>query len=649
MRCPAEPSEPAGPSARVPSAAARRRLALVAALTLVAALLLAVWATGATAPPALGDPGPLVRWGLPVSIALGRAAAAVTIGALVLCIVVLPSGETTSAPTWARVRNIATYAAAAWAALQGGQLVLTFLDVMGGWPEAEVMTYLTTYLDLSMGRTLAAATVTTALVAVAALVARGPGEALIALGLSAVALLQLAGLGHAGGSANHGTALLGMWLHTGAACVWVGGLAVLVLLPRRGTLDLARVAARYSTVAGWAFTILALSGVVSLVIRVGGPAEVLSSGWGMLVLIKAVLLGWLGVLGLAHRQLTLPMLARGRPHAFGRLAGGEVLLMAVVMGLSTALTRTEPPRPTGMPATDAVVELTGYAAPPPPTVVSYLTQVRVEPVTLLLAGAALVVYLRWVLRVRAHGDAWPVHRTVSAVVGLVGFAWATNGGLAVYGSVQFSAHLAQHLALAVVLPIASTLASPVTLALRALPRREEDGSRGGREWLLSLLHSRVGRFLATPLIAAVHVVASVALLYLTPLHGLILTSEVAHLVTVLYLSMVGYLFSNALIGTDPGPHRPHYGGRLVLLVPSLLFHTIFGFALLSSSVLMEPDYYGRLALPWLEDPLADQQAGGALMWALGALPALGLAVLIVLRWARAHPARQLSRAEETTA
>lgn len=628
--------EPAGS----PPTAAGRPLAWAAVLVLLGILLLALWATGAPAPPVLGDPGPLVRWGLPVVTALARAAGAIAVGSLVLCITVLAPGGAAGA-TWARVRDVATFAAAAWAVLQGGQLLLTFLDIMGGWPESDLRLHLLTFLDLSVGRSLAAATLTTGLVAVAALVARGPGEALVALGLAALSLMQLAGLGHAGGSAGHGTALLGMWVHMGAASVWVGGLAVLVLVLARGRagVDLATVTARYSALAGWAFAVLALSGLISVAIRVGGPGDVLTTGWGLLVLTKAVLLGWLGVLGLTHRRLTLPLLVGGQPYAFARLAAGEVLLMAAVMGLSTALTRTDPPRPTGLPASDAVVELTGYAAPPAPTVLTYLTEVRVEPVTLLLAGSALVVYLRWVRRVHRRGDAWPVHRTVSAVVGLVGFAWATNGGLAVYGSVQFSAHMAQHLALVTVLPIAYTLASPATLALRALPRRA-DGSRGPREWLLALLHSRVGKFLATPVVAALHVVASMALLYLTPLHGLVLTSHVAHLVMVLHLSVAGYLFTNALIGTDPGPRRPHHGVRLVLLLPSMLFHTFFGLALLSSTILMEPGYYARLTLPWLEDPLADQQVGGALMWAMGELPALGLALLIALRWALADDLEQ---------
>lgn len=81
-------------------------------------LLLAVWATGATAPPVLGDPGPLVRWGLPVITTLSRASAALSVGALTLCLVVVPATGP-GASTWTRLRDLAAYAGAAWALLQG--------------------------------------------------------------------------------------------------------------------------------------------------------------------------------------------------------------------------------------------------------------------------------------------------------------------------------------------------------------------------------------------------------------------------------------------------------------------------------------------------------------------------------------------------
>src|SRR5690606_3835879 len=72
-------------------------LVACAALALVATLLLALGLSGAADPLVLGDPGPGVRWGLPAAAALGRLAAALAVGALVLCAVVLPPG-----PGWER-------------------------------------------------------------------------------------------------------------------------------------------------------------------------------------------------------------------------------------------------------------------------------------------------------------------------------------------------------------------------------------------------------------------------------------------------------------------------------------------------------------------------------------------------------------------
>src|SRR5690606_7779829 len=133
--------------------------------------------------------------------------------------------------------------------------------------------------------------------------------------------------------------------------------------------------------------------------------------------------------------------------------------------------------------------------------------------------------------------------------------------------------------------------------------------------------------------ASLHVVLSMVLLYLTPLHGLVLSNHVAHLAMVIHLSVAGYLFANALVGSDPGPRRPPHGARLALLLPSMVFHTFFGLALLSSNTLLAPEHYARLAIRWLDDPLADQRVGGALTWAMGELPVLGLALLIAARWA----------------
>ena len=57
-------------------------------------------------------------------------------------------------------------------------------------------------------------------------------------------------------------------------------------------------------------------------------------------LAKATALAVLGALGARHRGATLPAVSAGRPGAFGRLAGGELLVMATAVALGVALART---------------------------------------------------------------------------------------------------------------------------------------------------------------------------------------------------------------------------------------------------------------------------------------------------------------------
>ena len=104
----------------------------------------------------------------------------------------------------------------------------------------------------------------------------------------------------------------------------------------------------------------------------------------------------------------------------------------------------------------------------------------------VLAGAA---YLMGIMKLRKRGDKWSVLRSVSWFVGLLALVYITSGGPAVYGAVTFSAHMVEHMALMAIAPLFLALGSPISLALQALtPRR--DGSRGIREWILVLVHSR---------------------------------------------------------------------------------------------------------------------------------------------------------------
>jgi hypothetical protein len=105
---------------------------------------------------------------------------------------------------------------------------------------------------------------------------------------------------------------------------------------------------------------------------------------------------------------------------------------------------------------------------------------------------------------RARGLHWPVGRGVAFWVrAWGGIAAVTLTGVAGYDTTLLSVHMIQHMVLSMIAPIFLALGAPVTLALRVLPKRPRDG-------LTAVLHSRVARVLAHPL------VAYVAVSYLNP-------------------------------------------------------------------------------------------------------------------------------------
>jgi putative copper resistance protein D len=72
------------------------------------------------------------------------------------------------------------------------------------------------------------------------------------------------------------------------------------------------------------------------------------------------------------------------------------------------------------------------------------------------------------------------------------------------------------------------------------------------------------------------------------------------------------------------------------------FHAFFGVALMSSDTVIGDDFYRALALPWVPDPLRDQQLGGGLAWASGEIPLLLVVIVLLVQWSR-HDERSARR------
>ena len=186
--------------------------------------------------------------------------------------------------------------------------------------------------------------------------------------------------------------------------------------------------------------------------------------------------------------------------------------------------------------------------------------------------------------------------------------------------------------------------APVTLALRALGARR-DGSFGPREVLVALVHSRAIRILGHPVVAALLFTGSLTVFYYTQLFPLAMFTHTGHVLMTAHFLLSGYLFIWALVGIDPGPDRPPYPFRLVLLLMTLAFHAFFGIALMSSQQLLAPDWWGALGQHDVRALVADQQRGGAIAWGAGDIPSLLLGLALLVGWARSDRAerRRLDR------
>ena len=260
-----------------------------------------------------------------------------------------------------------------------------------------------------------------------------------------------------------------------------------------------------------------------------------------------------------------------------------------------------------------------------------VTQARPQALPLLLVLVPAGLYLLGARRLRARGDRWPVGRSLSFLVGGLGtIAVATMSGLAAYDASLFSAHMVQHMLLAMVAPVFLALGAPITLALRTLPLRP-------RRVLLAVLHSRVAALLSHPLVPWLLFVASPFALYFTGWYEATLDDRLLHELLHVHFLLVGSLFFWPLLGIDPVPGRSGHPFRMLLVAATLPFHAFLGVAIMS----VEPDGRGLLAadhylpLHGLAQSVYQQQLGGGLLWASGDLVGLLFLAVLLVQWMRA--------------
>ena len=640
----------------------------VSVITGVVFLIVIGIQSGVTGVQELSDPGALTRWALPATKSIHNMAWALTFGALMFAAIILPrwtkmprrgkqaADDAEEHPAYTRSVKIASVSAVIWTLSALAQIVFTYSDIAGmpvnvsdGFSDG-LLDYV---LAIAVGRawfwmTIIAAVVTSLIFAFRSTTGMAWGA-----GLTLVGVIPLALVSHDSGGDDHFAAVNSIGLHLLGVLLWIGGLVLLAMLAPTltGTAQLKSkaqknntqplvytVLSRYSAVAGIAIILVAASGIANAAIRIESLDDLLVP-YGQLIVLKSVLTIVLGLIGLAHRTRVIPRLKTGTTQPpqnarkiLWRLIAVEVVVMAAVMVTAVLLANSDPPVPEEIPPDASPARITTqYELPPELTAIRWITEWRFNWLWIAVVIFLAIWYLRAIKKLADRGDKWPINRTIFFFIGLVILLWDTSSAPAMYGLVLFSAHMANHMILTMLIPIFLVLGAPITLAMRSMPSRK-DGTKGPREYMLILLQSKFAKVVTNPIFAAVNFAGSLVIFYFTPVFEFALSYHIGHEWMNTHFLLTGFIFASVMIGIDPLPNRPAYPLRLIILIATMVFHAFIAISLTGGESLLLADWFSSIGRDWGPSALEDQQLGGLIMWGTGEFPTVGMALIVLYRW-----------------
>jgi putative copper resistance protein D len=239
-----------------------------------------------------------------------------------------------------------------------------------------------------------------------------------------------------------------------------------------------------------------------------------------------------------------------------------------------------------------------------------------------LTGVALVA-------VRSPGRRWPLRRTALFVSGLAVCAYATNGSIAVYDQVLFTAHMVGHLALVMVAPALLVAGRPLTLTLAA-------SAPPHRARIERVVQGRLVGLLSSPPVALASYTVVIVGSHLTGLMDTVMRNTWAGQVEHLVYVLVGCQFFALVIGDEPLRWRLASPARWLLLAVAMAVDTFTGVVLLQGTHTV-----AMLRSPNLDvNALSDTRTGGAIMWFGGDAIMAVVMIMLVISWLRAADSRQ---------
>lgn len=259
---------------------------------------------------------------------------------------------------------------------------------------------------------------------------------------------------------------------------------------------------------------------------------------------------------------------------------------------------------------------------------------------LLLSAEAVALYLGAARRYDAAHPRrpFPRWRRTAFGTGVLLIAAAFVGPVDRYADAWFSWHMAQHLLVMMAAAPLVLLGAPLLLLRQAGPLRL-------RRLLDRAVRSRAAQAAQFPIVAwGVYAVVLWGSHY-SPLYEAALEHPWVHLLQHLGYLAAALLFWWPVVASESRWRLTH-PGRLLYLFAAVPLNAFLALSLYQSARVLYP-HYAVLAGLSGRSALADQQAGGAVMWILGGLVSLIAILAVAASWAR-HDAQVARRIDART-
>lgn len=259
------------------------------------------------------------------------------------------------------------------------------------------------------------------------------------------------------------------------------------------------------------------------------------------------------------------------------------------------------------------------------------------PILLILA-----VYIRGAARRRSVAEPVSAARHILFAGGMLALFLALQSPVDAMGERLFLAHQIQHLLLRMVGPMLVVLARPQGLLVAGLP--EALRRRLVAPVMASGAVSGLYRRLTGPLAAFLLFVLSLYVWQIPPVHNAALLDPAIHWAMHLTMLAAGFLFFAMIFDRRDLPSAPPHFLRIVLLFAAIVSNILLGaVTVFKSAVLYNAyDIEGRL---FGIAPLADETAGGFILWVPASMMSIIAILIVVVDWNRTE-AKRLRRGQD---